>query len=69
MNSNDKIEKAYNLVREAQNLLNEVIWESQEGQEDHFDRLPKFERIAISGCYHSLKYSCTSLENLLSDTT
>lgn len=39
--------KAYNLLFEASELLNELIWERQEGQPEHFDKLSKLEQIKL----------------------
>lgn len=42
-----KANRAYELLLEANELLNEIIWESQEGQVDHFDKLSKLEQIKL----------------------
>lgn len=39
--------KAYNLLFEASEILNEIIWERQEGQPEHFDKLSKLEQIKL----------------------
>ena len=39
--------KAYNLLFEAGEILNEIIWERQEGQPEHFDKLSKLEQIKL----------------------
>ena len=39
--------KAYNLLFEACEKLNEIIWERQEGQPEHFDKLSKLEQIKL----------------------
>ena len=39
--------KAYNLLFEASEILNEIIWEHQEGQSEHFDNLSKLEQIKL----------------------
>ena len=42
--------KVYELLLEAHNIVNEIVWERQEGQEDHFDKLSKLEQINLIGC-------------------
>ena len=39
------IETIYDMAERYHN----VVWEPQEAQEDHFDRIPKAERVAIIG--------------------
>ena len=31
-----------------------IVWEPQEAQENHFDRIPKVERVAIVGIYNDI---------------
>lgn len=58
------IKKAIELVMEAEDLLQTIVWEKEEGQSDHFNNLSKLEQIRLSGTHHSLKLSLTSLNNL-----
>lgn len=46
----ERANKAYCLLSEANELLNDIIWERQEGQDDHFDKLTKLEQIRLAGC-------------------
>lgn len=39
--------KVYELLLEAHNIVNDIIWEAQEGQADHFDNLSKLEQITL----------------------
>lgn len=39
--------RAYELLLEAHNIVNDIVWERQEGQEDHFDKLSKLEQIQL----------------------
>ncbi len=39
--------RAYELLLEAHNIVNDIIWEAQEGQADHFDKLSKLEQITL----------------------
>lgn len=39
--------KVYELLLEAHNIVNDIIWEAQEGQADHFDKLSKLEQIQL----------------------
>ena len=50
MNKQERAERAaraYELLLEAHNIVNDIVWESQEGQEDHFDKLSKLEQIQL----------------------
>lgn len=58
------VNKAIKLVTEAEDLLQSIIWEKQEGQSDHFNNLSKLEQIKLSGTHHSLKLSLISLNDL-----
>lgn len=58
------VNKAIKLVTEAENLLQSIIWEKQEGQPNYFDNLSKREQIKLSGTHHSLKLSLISLNDL-----
>ena len=42
--------RAYELLLEAHNIVNDIVWERQEGQEDHFDKLSKLEQINLIAC-------------------
>lgn len=42
---NDAAETANNL----KNSIYDIVWERQEGQPEHFDTLPKAQRVALTG--------------------
>lgn len=48
----------------AEDLLQSIIWEKQEGQPNHFNNLSKLEQIKLSRTHHSLKLSLISLNDL-----
>lgn len=52
-----KIETAKFLIDQATKLLNDIVWEGQEGQKigEHFDTLQKSEHVAILGLFNDLK--------------
>lgn len=52
-----KMNRVYDLLMEADEILNSIVWEKQEGQEDHFDKLSKLEQVKLSGCHCSIKQS------------
>lgn len=56
-----RVEDALRLIEEAQKLIQDIVWEGQEGQADHFDKLQKVEKVMLCGCNHSLRVACTSL--------
>lgn len=56
-----KVRKAGVLAREIKQLLNDVVWESQEGQKDHFDNLTKVEKVALVGLYSD---ACNTVESI-----
>lgn len=56
-----KISEAYEMSYKIKNILREIVWENQEGQEDHFDNLPKAEQVALIGIFNDA--SC--LENAI----
>lgn len=43
-------------------LADKVVWENQEGQSDHFDRLPKAEQIALIDIYNKVKQTIGAIE-------
>lgn len=56
-----RVEDALGLIEEAQKLIQDIVWEGQEGQPDHFDKLQKVEKVMLCGCNHSLRLACLSL--------
>ena len=59
-----RIFRSLHLITQAEELLEGIVWESQEEQSDHFDKLQKTEQIMLCECHHSLKLAFTSLESL-----
>jgi len=47
-----KILKAEQMAEEIRVLLDSIVWEGQEGQEEHFDKLSKSERFTIGGIFN-----------------
>lgn len=45
-----------------QYLADKVVWENQEGQPDHFDKLPKAEQIALIDIYNKVKQTVSAIE-------
>lgn len=58
---NVKILETLEMANKIKYTLNNIVWERQEGQEDHFDNLPKAEQVALIGIYNDA--SC--LENAI----
>lgn len=46
-----KIEEVQAKVKEIKDILDSIVWEPQEGQEEHFDTLNKAEKIALIGMF------------------
>lgn len=58
------VDNALQLAVEAQKLLEDVVWEGQEGQPDHFDKLQKLEQVMLCGSHHSLRVACIALTEM-----
>lgn len=43
-------------------LADKVVWENQEGQPDHFDKLPKAEQIALIDIFNKVKQTVNAIE-------
>ena len=50
----EQLKKDIDTIWEMTERYHNVVWEPQEMQEDHFDRIPKAERVAIIGLYNDL---------------
>ena len=50
----EQLEKDIETVVDMTERYHDVVWEGQEGQEDHFDRIPKAERVAIIGILNDI---------------
>lgn len=48
----NKIKEAQTKASEIRLLLHDIVWESQEGQEEHFYKLNKAEKIALIGVFN-----------------
>lgn len=48
----EKIKKAKKMAFEIKEIFNNIVWEKQEGQVEHFDKLSKAEQIALIGCFN-----------------
>jgi hypothetical protein len=59
-----RVDDALHLIEEAQKLLKDIIWEGQEGQPDHFDKLQKLEQVMLCGSHHSLRVACMTLSEM-----
>jgi len=58
----DAAYKAYHLLLEAHELLNDIIWEHQEGQSEHFDKLSKLEKIKLISSHSHIKSSLQEID-------
>ena len=54
---NDAAETANNL----KNSIYDIVWESQEGQPEHFDTLPKAQKVALTGILNDALHLTQSL--------
>lgn len=52
------------LLGEAKKLLNDIVWEGQEGQPDHFDKLQKLEQVMLCSCDNSVRLACSTLTEM-----
>lgn len=48
----EKIKKAQTMASEIKDIFNSIVWENQEGQSEHFDKLSKADQIALIGCFN-----------------
>lgn len=60
-----RVERALQLVTKAKKLLDDIVWEGQGGQSDHFDKLQKLEQVMLCDSHHSLRVTCTSLNEMI----
>ena len=54
---NDAAEAAIKL----KNSIYDIVWESQEGQPEHFDTLPKAQKVALTGILNDALHLTQSL--------
>lgn len=53
------------LLGEANSLLCGIIWERQEGQPDHFDKLQKLEQVMLCSCDNIVRLACNTLTEMV----
>lgn len=66
----ENLEKDIATIIAMSEKYHNIIWESQEGQKDHFDNIPKAEQIAIIGIYNeivNLRHSLLTYQNWFKD--
>lgn len=61
----NKIKEAQTKASEVRFLLNDIVWESQEGQIEHFDMLNKAEKIALIGIFNDAVDLDNSIDSYL----
>lgn len=62
----ERVKLALKFLSEADLLIKEIVWESQEGQPDHFDKLPKLEQVWFIGVKTTISHSVAGLQSLKS---
>lgn len=55
--------KAYCLLLKAYELLNDIIWERQEGQSEHFDKLSKLEQLKLISSSSLIRSGLQEIDN------
>lgn len=60
----NRVNKVEELLLEAPELINGIIYESEEGQPDHFNKLTKLEQIKIVSCRALLASSFIQIHGL-----
>lgn len=55
--------KVYCLLLKAHELLNDIIWERQEGQPEHFDNLSKLEKIKLISSSSHIRSGLQEIDN------
>lgn len=50
----EQLEKDIETIFDMANRYHDIVWEVQEAQENHFDRIPKVEQVAIIGIYNDI---------------
>lgn len=58
---NKIINDAADIASKLKNSIYDIVWESQEGQPEHFDTLPKAQRIALTGILNDAVHLTQSL--------
>lgn len=58
------IYRALHLITQAEKLLDNIVWEGDEGKSDNFENLQKNEQLMLCICHNNLKSAFTSLEGL-----
>lgn len=58
---NKIINDAADIVSKLKNSIYDIVWEHQEGQPEHFDMLPKAQRVALTGILNDAAHLTQSL--------
>lgn len=58
---NKIINGAAEAANKLKNDIYDIVWESQEGQPEHFDTLPKAQRVALTGILNDAVHLAQSL--------
>ena len=69
---NKIINDAADIASKLKNSIYDIVWEGQEGQSEHFNTLPKAQRIALTGILNDalhLTQSLTSYKQWFGKTT
>lgn len=49
------------MTSKIKDMLYNIVWENQEGQDDHFDKLPKSERVSLVGLLRDATTLCNNV--------
>ena len=58
---NKIINDASEAASKLKNSIYDIVWESQEGQPEHFDTLPKAQKVALTGILNDALHLTQSL--------
>ena len=58
---NKIINDAADIASKLKNSIYDIVWERQEGQTEHFDTLPKAQRVALTGILNDALHLAQSL--------
>lgn len=59
----ERLDKDIENVNNIYDYVKDVVWERQEGQENHFDRLNKAEQVALINILNQVANLSVSLKN------
>lgn len=60
----NRIFRSLHLLTEAEKLLDDIIWDEEKEQSDHYDKLQKLEQVMLGGCHYMLRSTFEALEEL-----